>query len=508
MSTNGVRMATLGRDSWDAVADVVVLGTGAAGCAAAIEAHDAGAHVLVLEKMPHGKEGGNTRVSGGAWFHNRDPERAALYLHNLCAGYPLPPAMVRRWAAETQRNTEWMARTVGAHVEAVGSVIDNNDGDGGIPPEFPELDGSDAYGGYRAVGGEMGNSVLLRALLDAVDAREIDVRFETPACSLIQDPESCAVLGVVATEPGGTSLRVRANGGVVLATGGFEANVDMVRDYLRFPDTLTWGTPYATGDGQKMAQKVGADMWHMANMMSIEGLRVPGFDSGFYTRFSFAHGFVYVGMDGHRCGNELLTVGHGQGLVHGEYEHAPIRSTHAIFDEATRRSGPISPGKQMLPVGWNVLVEGYEWSEDNSIEIEKGWIHKADTIAQLASKLAVDPAVLTATVDRYNADCDAGVDTQFDRPPQTLVPIAEPPYYGFTSAPMVAWSTGGPRRDEHSQVLDPFGEIISGLFAAGSVSSTYSWCKDGGMHIADALAFGRVAGESAAQGREDTASRP
>lgn len=498
MSTDGVQAATQDRDSWDTVADVVVLGMGAAGCAAAVEAHDAGAQVLVLEKMSRGKEGGNTRVSGGAWFHNRDPERAAVYLENLCAGYPLPPAMVRTWAIETQRNTEWMTDAIGADVEAVGSVIGN--GDGGIPPEFPELDGSDAYGGYRAVGGQMGNSVLLNTLLDAVDARDIDVRFRAPASSLVQDRHSGAVVGVLATEPGGKPLRVRANAGIVLATGGFEANVDMVRDYLRFPDMLPWGTPYATGDGQKMAQKVGADMWHMDNMMSIEGLRVPGFDSGFYTRLS-ADGFIYVGMDGRRCGNERLTIGHGQGLVHGRYEHAPTRSTHVIFDEATRRSGPISPGRQLLPVGWNVLVEGYEWSEDNSVEIEKGWIHKADTIAELAVELGVDATVLTATVERYNADCAAGVDTQFDRPSQALVPLLEPPYYGFTSAPMVAWSTGGPRRDEQCQVLDPFGEIIPGLFAAGSVSSTYSWCKDGGMHIADALAFGRVAGGSAAKAR-------
>lgn len=89
-------------------------------------------------------------------------------------------------------------------------------------------------------------------------------------------------------------------------------------------------------------------------------------------------------------------------------------------------------------------------------------------------------------------------DEQFGRRADTLDAIGDGPYYAFTSAPMVAWSNGGPRRDEHCRVLDSFGATLPGLYAAGSISSTYSWCKDSGMHIADALAFGRIAGRTAA----------
>jgi len=289
---------------------------------------------------------------------------------------------------------------------------------------------------------------------------------------------------------------------VVLATGGFEGNAQMVRDYLRFPDKLTWGSPYNTGDGHKMAQKVGADLWHMDNMMSIEGFSVPGFDSGFYGRFSFRMGFLYVDSDGKRCVNELPHTGHGNAWVNGSYEHVPLRSVHAVFDEATRLAGPISPNSRMLPVGWNLLVDGYEWSQDNSVEIEKGWIHKADTLEELAAQLDIEPGALVSTVARYNAACQAGEDDQFGRPAATMVALGEGPYYAFTSAPMIAWSNGGPRRNERCEVLDPFDAVIPGLYAAGSVSSTYSWCKDGGMHIADALAFGRVAGRNAAGAAE------
>lgn len=481
--------------TWDAEADVVVLGVGAAGSAAAIEAHEAGAHVVVLDKLPAGQHGGNTRVSGGAWFDNLDPERAAVYLHSLTAGFDLPDPVVQVWARETALITEWVETVIGASAGHVGGAIRPA---AGSAAEFPELDGSDSYGGMMCVDGQLGNSRLLNALHAALEARGIDLRLATPARRLVQDPATGAITGVVAETPGGAPLRVRARRGVILATGGFEADTAMVRDYLRFPQTLTWGSPYNTGDGHKMAQKVGADLWHMDNMTSIEGFAVPGYDSGFYARFSFGTGFIYVDSDGRRCVNELPPTGHGNALQHGTYEHVPTRRLHAVFDEATRLSGPISPPPSMLPVGWNLVVEGYAWSQDNSVEVEKGWILSADTLEELAAKLDVDPALLGRSVERYNASCAEGEDEQFGRPAGTLQPLGAGPYYAFTSAPMLGWSNGGPRRDERARVLDPFGAVIDGLYAAGSVSSTYSWCKDAGMHIADALAFGRVAGRTAA----------
>ena len=482
--------------TWDVEGDVVVLGMGAAGCAAAIEAHDAGAEVIVLEKSPRGREGGSTRVSGGAWFDNLDPERLAVYLDNLSAGYPLPAPLVRAWAEETARNTDWVRSALGVAVAPVR--VANASPGASWPPEFPELDGSDGYGGMVAVGGRLGGSRLFKALVAGLEARGIDVRTATPGRRLVQDPLSGRITGVIAETAAGRSLRVGARRAVVLATGGFEGNVDMVRDYLRLPQSLTWGSPCNTGDGHKMAQQVGADMWHMDNMTTIEGFAVPGYECGFYARFSFRKGFIYVDADGRRCVDELPHAGHGNALVHGSYEHVPVRRLHAVFDEATRLSGPISPTADMLDVGWNVLVEGYEWSADNAVEIDKGWLHKGETLAELAAAIEVDPDLLDQTVTRWNAACESGHDEQFGRRADTLVPLGGGPYYAFTSAPMIAWSNGGPRRDEHCRVLDPFGDIIKGLYASGNVSSTYSWGKDGGMHIGDALAFGRIAGRTAA----------
>jgi succinate dehydrogenase/fumarate reductase flavoprotein subunit len=247
-----------------------------------------------------------------------------------------------------------------------------------------------------------------------------------------------------------------------------------------------------------MAQKVGADLWHMDNMMTTVGLRAPGYETGFYVAFTTAFGFLYTGADGTRCVNELPQVGHGQAILNGDYKVFPDQRMHVVFDEATRRAGPISLPSSMLNVGWNVLIEGYEWSMDNRAEIEKGWIQQADTIVELAGQIGVDASTLEETVRRYNRACEKKVDEAFGRDPSTLTPVIEPPFYAFESAPLLAFTNGGPRRNEKAQVLDPFGAVIPRLYAAGCVSSTYSWSKDGGMHIDDALAFGRVAGRTAA----------
>jgi succinate dehydrogenase/fumarate reductase flavoprotein subunit len=472
---------------WDREADVVVLGCGAAGAAAAIAGHDAGAKVVILEKMPERHAGGNTRVSGGIWFNNVDAGRAAVYLRNLCGDYAVPQPVVQAWAKETALNTVWL--------EGIGAKVGPH---ADYTPEYPELDGSDCYGGYMAIEGKIGNALLYDFLLSAFRRRGIEILYGTPGSELVLDPANGRVIGVVANRDG-KPFRVGARRGVVLATGGFENNKDMVRDYLGMGDSPVWGSPAGTGDGHRMAMQIGADLWHMDNMMGIVGVHTPDYQAAFATLgLVGAKGYMFVGPDGSRFVDENVQIRHGHALIHGRYELYPLQRAHVIFDERTRRAGPLVPQPEYMPVGWNLLIENYVWSDDNLAEIEKGWIAKADTLAGLAAILDLDAAGLEKSAALYNRYCAAGEDEQFGREPGTLIPLLEPPFYGFTSAPILAWSNGGPRRNENAQVLNAFGETIAGLYAAGTVSSTYSWCKDGGFHIADALAFGRIAGRHAA----------
>src|SRR4029077_4835872 len=94
---------------WVVEADVVVVGLGAAGVAASVTAHDLGAEVVILEKAPEGKEGGNTRVAGQGYLNTSDAEEAAAYLTALCGPFTVPEPMIRVWADEMGRNNDWLA---------------------------------------------------------------------------------------------------------------------------------------------------------------------------------------------------------------------------------------------------------------------------------------------------------------------------------------------------------------------------------------------------------------
>jgi succinate dehydrogenase/fumarate reductase flavoprotein subunit len=473
--------------------DVVVVGVGAAGCAAALAAHEAGADVLVVEKCDPGTAGGNTRVGGGGWFVNTDASRAALFLRNLSEGFPLPDDIVDTWARETACLSEWM-RGLGADARA------NPDYHTG--PEYDDVEGSDCYGGMDSVDGKMGNSLLYDFLLAALAEQGIEVRFSEPAQRLLTDPTDVnrAVTGVE-TLRDGRPLAIGARGGVVLATGGFEADPGMVATYLRVAGHVNWGSPYTTGDGHRMAQDVGADLWNMSNMMTIVGVPtgVPtGGGRGHLLALWHAQNYVFVNDEGRRFIDESARNKHGHVLRDGYYEHFPLRPLHLVFDERVRAAGPIVPGPESLPVGWSTLMDGHVWSRDNSAEIDKGWIVRADTIGELAALIGMDPDRLSRTVESYNEAVARGRDDAFGRRPATLAPVSEPPFYAVRCRPLLGWSNGGPRRDGRARVLRTGGTVLEGLYAAGTVSSTYSFLKDGGFHIADALAFGRVAGREAA----------
>lgn len=478
----------MGTVRFDEEFDVVVLGVGAAGAAAALSAQAAGARVVVLEKADPATAGGNTRVSGAGWFINRDPERAAVFLRSLCRPFPVADDVVEAWARETALNSTWL-RELGAEVGASAQYH--------TEAEYLGLDGSDCYAGMDTVGARMGNFLLYDFLLAALTERGIEVRFRTPATELLT--ESGAVTGVQT----GDGRRIRAQGGVVLATGGFAANPRMVRDYLGLSDAPIWGSPHSTGDGHRMAQRLGADLWHMGNMMTITGVRVDEGPGAFLALWA-AHHYLFVGADGLRFVDETAENKHGHISRNGALELFPQRRFHLIFDERMRTAGPLSPSREVLPVGWKLLMEDFTWSADNSAEIDRGLIRRADSLGELAGLVGVEPATLERTVARYNKACEDGHDDSFGRSPRTLAPVSQPPFYVLEVAPLLGWSNGGPRRDGRARVLDVDGAAIAGLYAAGEVSSTYSWAKDGGFHIADALAFGRVAGREAAD-RADAA---
>ncbi len=477
---------------WDREADVVVVGFGGAGAATAVTAHDAGAKVLLLEKAPKGKEGGNTRVAGQGYLATSSVEKAASYLTAMCGLYKVPQEMVQVWAEEMCKNNDWVA-SIG------GDPQEHQHQPEGI--EYPELQGSDSVHKYHD-GPVLGYSNTWKRFAQAVYDRNIDIAYETPGTELIQDGDTKAILGVWA-EQGGKSIAVKAKKAVVLTCGGFENNQEMVKNYLPgIPYCYTSGTPYNNGDGIRMGLAVGADLWHMNNYAGPSmALKVPEYPTTFALRplgptGELPGGMIVVGVDGKRFADEKRRTLHGKVMTAGRYAPYPAPCPlYMVFDHPLFAAGPLY--NKEAASGWNPLVDRYEWSKDNKAELAKGWIKKADSIADLARIIGYDPRVLEATVSRWNQLCDMGEDSDFGRL-RMLNPIKTAPFYAIELSPSMLNTQGGPRRNEKAQILRPDGTPIPRLYSSGELGSIYAYLYQGTGNIGECQGFGLIAGRNAA----------
>ena len=467
---------------WDYEAEIVILGVGGAGLIAAMTAHDLGSEVLMLEKASEAHSGGNTRVAGQGWWCPSDRDNLAEYQEALNGEYPVPDDVLSAFQEYMVKNSKW--------IQDLGFDVLFTDS----PGEYPEFPGPGTNTVCWHKTGP-GYERLWDLLKENVVKRKIKILYETPGLHLIQDPSSREVRGVVA-ESRGKQINVKANKAVVLCTGGFQNNQEMIRDYLLMPCGYPKGSPYNTGDGIKMAQAVGADLWHMANQAGPDlNFKAPGVDWAFGYAFNPpGQGWIWVARDATRFVNETVYTRHGKIPFHGTYVPLPTPlPVHCVFDETMRKSGPLySPDSFFC---WFKIIENYHWSTDSSEELAKGWIIKADTIRELAERIGKDPGQLEETVLQWNQSCEAGKDIDFGRPTNRLAPIQKPPYYAMEFVPTFTNTQGGPRRNKDAQVLDTNRKPIPRLYSAGEMGSIFSYHYQGGGNIAECVAFGRIAGE-------------
>ena len=489
-------------EEWDEVTDVVVVGTGFAGLAAAIEAHDAGADVLILEKAPEKYQGGNSRVSLQAVFNPEPKETAIIHFKATCTVIgpeylDQPEDMIEAWAEEMGKSADWL-KSIG-----VPGIIKVS----GVGASFPELPGSECTG--LCLSRMMGGGNMWDAVDKAVDERGIRALYETPAKKLIQDPDTREILGVVA-ERNGRETNIKARRAVMLGCGGFHSNHELQAKYCPFLNGPAYGigTPYNEGDGIPMSLAVGADLWHMGSLIGpFWGPKLPGYE---ITNIFVPGGSEYIWVDGN--GRRFVAeVGffdvaahcHGKKKSDGTYVYNPTPPRmHCIFDERLRERGPIFAGLGgTLKTGWfNCFPELLSWSSDNMAEVRKGWITQADSIRELARKINMDPSTLEDTVTRYNGYCGRrGKDLEFNRSSGSLRRIDRPPYYALPLVPMIIDTQGGPKRNARSQIVDASWEPIPRLYSAGALGSITSYLYFGGGAVGEAMAFGRIAGRNAAK---------
>lgn len=475
---------------WDFEYDVVVIGGGGAGSAVAITATDKGAKVLILEKAPEAEQGGNTSVCGGEAYSHQNIDSGIKYLTAMNGDFPLDKDYVELWAKQMADNGNWMTKVLECKTTTWRPW-----------EEFPEYPGVKDSGcwivGVKPESGWGHNLWDLYAA--ALKKRKIEIWYQSPGKRLIQSPTTREILGVVAEKEGKT-VNIRAARGVVLACGGFQNNPKMIQDYLHLPIGYPKGTPYATGDGITMGLEVGADMWHMNNVAGPDfNFKAPELKMSFGYSMGgfFRKNCITVGADGTRFWNETESSRHGKIRQSGTWIPTPMPlPVHAIFDDKAMKGGPIYSGGGTM--SWWTVKNVYKWSADNSAELAKGWIVKADTIAELAAKIKKDPKALEATIKKYNEACAAGVDQQFGRMKEMLLPISTPPYYAMEMSATFTNTQGGPRRSKEAKVIDTYGNPIPRLYSAGELGSMYSHCYNGGGNIGESMAFGRIAGENVA----------
>ncbi len=476
-------------ENWDMEYDVVVVGFGAAGSVAAITAHDEGAEVLILEKMPEG--GGNTRVSGGNIIIPKSRE-FINYLDAL-SFKTTDREIIEVFVEYAMKNGEWIRRMGGELQVFMPLSVGYPETVSGA--SFPHLKGAETIVKYNIKGRpEEGppSKVLWNFLSNLVSKRGIKVLTKTPAKELISSQKG-EIIGVVA-ENEGRVIYIKARRAVILTCGGFQNNPSLKWDYLPVKPLFFLGNPGNTGDGIKMVQKVGGDLWHMTRLCCVVGFKSPEFEATFPIIF-LSEGFIFIDKYGRRFVNEAGIEVHEYykelsyfDVERMEYPRVPL---WAIFDEETRRKGPICRST----AGYNRDL--YSWSRDNLREIEKGWIIKGETIEEIAPKIFVAPEVLKETIERYNEFCKTGKDKDFNRPKEDLRAL-KPPLYAIELWPALINTQGGPRRDKESRVLDPDGKPIPRLYAAGELGSIWGFLYQGACNISEAIVFGQIAGKNGA----------
>jgi len=495
-------------ETWDKEADVVVVGYGGSGVVTAVTAHDAGSKVLILEKAP--VQGGSTSMSHCGIMGTDNVAAAADYFYRVAWG-TTPKDVCEAYAEGATQTKGWL--------DSMG--IEYSEGSPGSG-EYPLLADTD-WKKSLSIPGEC--QVYWPQLDQLVKDREIEALLETPARRLVQHPETKEVLGVIA-ESGGKELAIKANKAVVLCCGGFEFNEEMKLNFLRAAPYHFYGWKYNTGDGITMAQEVGAALWHMNAVASRGCMWFPEYEIAFTVRTPKTNNFIFVDKYGRRYANEKARwMGHGWGYKLTDWDPDVPEFTRipsfCIFDETARLAGPLGS----LTTGICVIPEEVggapAWSEDNSAEIERGWIQKANTIEELAMAIndttyvgyadarwsplgdvtipvEIDPTVLKASVDTYNRYTADGNDPDFARDSEALASIETPPYYAVALWPSGCNTHGGPKRDGKAQVVDHHDAPVPRLYSAGELGLVEGFLYEGAGAMGETVIFGRIAGSEAA----------
>jgi tricarballylate dehydrogenase len=478
--------------------DVVVIGCGIAGLSAAVGARQAGARVAILERAPREERGGQTRWTEALLRMKSETEVADDFEDHFGrnAGHYLDPELIR----ETSRDWEnWPAivKTLGFTDPEVISVFARE-----VPPTVAWLKAfgvrfdflptyfiTSSQPRMAPVGGGL---ALIEALAAWAENNGIEIFYQTTARSLLLDDRG-EVRGVRATNANNSGIDFNA-GAVVLASGGFEGNPEMLTHYLgpraRYIRPVARGGYYNKGEGIRMALDVGAapcgdfGSFHAEPLDPRSGAPEP-------VVLVFNYG-ILVNKLGQRFLDEAPAT------VDATYEAI----TRVIFEQPDGIAYVILDAKLDDVPNWR-----------RSVRSDKPPA-KADTLAELADKLGINVVALSATIETYNAACPTngafkplaldGLATAAGLSPAKsnwARPVDRPPFMAYPIICGNCFTFGGLKIDPSSRVLNTDGAVIPGLYAAGETIGLYYGTYPGATSVLRGAVFGRIAGAHAATNR-------
>lgn len=446
--------------------EVLVIGAGNAGVAAACSSVEKGLKVAVLEKTAtvNGRGGGmgacNSRLNKKLGFEIEPV--AAQYRWNRTCGNRNNERLVTQWFENSGPAMDWLldkADQYGATYTLYAGYSRSE-----ILPEEPDFHTFQA--GSFAVPEEAGYFVPAALLYQSCLDQGVEFFFEHTAEQLVQDSGG-KVTGAVAKSPDGTYKQFNASKGVVLATGDISGDQEMREAYFEplFVNMRSDYTPQGanTGDGHKMGMWAGGVMQDgpLPNALHPQG-------------GSMFHGpFMFVNKNGRRYFNEANWV-QAKSI---QTLKQPDQVGFSIFDKnfGENNKDSLNYGGGMF---WDTMSRSVTQEFDPAeieatveAEVEKGntaW--KADTLEELADKIGVDKEGFLAEVEHYNEMCEAGEDTDFEKEPVFLYPVKEPPFYATKVEAVILVCVGGLKVNTDLQVLKEDGMPVEGLYATGNTS--------------------------------------
>ncbi|WP_304413930.1 flavocytochrome c [Sphingobium sp. 15-1] len=445
--------------------DVIVIGGGAAGWAAALSAAQQGLSVVLLEKLA--ESGGSSAMSGGCLaFAGTDLQADQgvvdspdlLFTDLREVGQRVNDADLVRTYCDAQLATYAWLKSAGV---AFSPVIETAAGQS--VPRVHSVDPAD----------------MVRALHAAAEATgHIGYRPGMATRSLLQSPHG-RVIGVV-LENGETLEAAR---GVIIASGGFAKNPALLDRYApQYAPAVFVAGAGSQGDGLQMAQALGADLRDMDYVKGTFG-KHPTDESNDHSLQAVYKGAIAVNQDGQRFVDESISYK----LLGDAVMAQPWHCAYQIMDQAIFDTG-------------NNLVRILDFGR----RLEEGLFYVGETLADLAAQIEIDPDALAATVDRYNGHVDAGHDPDFGRSHLVhhhgaLRRIDRGPFYAYPSTAVVFGTYCGLRIDSQARVLRTDGHWIEGLYAAGEVTGGFHGVAYmTGSALGKAVVFGLIAGQAVA----------